>query len=180
MKNEFRIVTFDLESSGLKANDATILCGVIKELKKKEIIISNKRLDKDRINDKEVVCAIRDELNKADLIVGFYHLNFDMKILNTKLLGYGEKMTDKKLHIDLYRVAKTVFNTSRRNLDTISKFLGIKQQKTHIDWSAWREAAINGNEKALKKIIWHCILDVRITEEVFLRLKGLIRCVSLA
>ena len=175
MPNTFRIVIFDLESSGLKANDSTVLCGVVRSLDGKELKFYNKNLGKDGINDRQVVCDIRDELNKADLIVGFYHLSFDMKLINTKLLGFNEKMVDKKLHCDLYRIAKSVFNTNRRNLDTIAKFLGIKQQKTHIDWALWREAAINGNKKALKEIIRHCIMDVRVTEEVFLRLKGLIK-----
>lgn len=178
--SKFKIVVYDCEASGLNSDNSTLLCGVVRELGGKEKVFVNKKLGKDGINDKEIVKAIRDELNTADLVITFYGLGYDMRLLNTKLLGYGEKMADKKLHIDLYRVAKGVFNTSRRNLDTIARFLKVPSEKTKISWDVWREAAINGDKKALAEIVHHCRMDVRVTEQVFIRLKGLLKSVSLA
>ena len=139
----------------------------------------NKNLGKNSLDDKELCIAIRDELEKADWIVTFYGLGFDLKFLNSRLLFWNEKTLSPKLHTDLYRLGKRYFNTSRRSLGVITAFLGIKG-KNHVDMTLWMEAAWNGDKVALKYIVDHNIKDVEITAKLFLRLRSLIKSVSLA
>ena len=181
LKNKvFKIAFYDLESSALRTNQGTIISGVVR-MNGKEKVFTNKKLGIDGLDDKEIIMNIRNELDKADMVVGYYHLNFDNPFLNTKLLKYGEKLLDPKLQVDLYRVVKRFkFLTDRRNMDTVAKFLGIPLKKTHIDWEEWRKAAINGDKEAIKEVVWHNVVDVRVTELIFHRVKGLIKSISIA
>ncbi len=119
------------------------------------------------------------ELEKADIIVGFYHLGFDMKYVNSKLLYWGIEPVQPRLHIDLYRLGKKYWATSRRSLGVVTNYLGIKG-KTHIEIADWRKMAWQGDKKALATGIEHNKQDLIITEKLFLRLKRLIKGISLA
>lgn len=180
-KSKFRIVVWDLECSDLKSNRGVIISSAIKELGGDVVTHTNKKLGIDGLDDKDLLIQIRDELNKADMIVGFYHLGFDLPFINTRLLKYGEELVKPKLQIDLYRVVKRFhFNTDRRNLDTVAKYLSVPLKKTHIDWEEWRKAAINGDKKAIAQIVFHNVVDVKVTEMVFEKVKGLIKSISVA
>ena len=177
----FKIVFWDVEASNLRSNQGVIISSAIKTMGGKTVVHTNKMLGIDGLDDRKILTQVRDELNKADLVVGFYHLNFDLPFINTRLLKYEEPLIQPKLQVDLYRVVKRFkFLTDRRNMDTVAKFLGIPLKKTHIDWEKWRQAAINGDKAAIKAIVHHNVIDVRVTELIFYRIKGLIKSVSLA
>ena len=145
----------------------------------KPVVLVNRNLGEDGLNDKQICIETKRELEDSDLIVGFYHLNFDLKFLNSRLLYWGEEPVRPKLHVDLYRLGRRYFATSRRSLEVITKELGIPG-KTHVDLKYWKQAKINGDKKAIDYIVEHNIADVDITEKLFLRLKGLIKSISLA
>lgn len=180
MKNGFRIVVWDLESSSLDAMSATVLTSTILPLGGKPIVHTNKRLGVDGLDDRKLLCEIRDELNKADIVIGHYHLSFDFPLVQTRLLRYGEKLIEPKLVIDTCRLSRKKLKLPNNRLDTLGKFFNCKVSKTPLLWNDWREAAINGNPKALKKIVEHNVADVKLTAEVFLKMKKLVKSISIS
>ena len=109
---------WDIESSDLKPAFGVMLCAGIKEVGKKSKILKKGRAGS---NDRELLVAVRNELEKYDILIGFYTLGFDRKFLNARLLRWGERPLERKLHIDVYRiVAKNFPNTSSRSLGAIT------------------------------------------------------------
>ena len=172
-----RLCTWVLETSDFKPNRAILLCAGIKEIGKDATMIFNKRLPS--TNDKDIVIETRDELEKYDLLIGFYTLGFDLKFLNSRLMYWNKRPLDRRLHLDVYRVAKTLFNTSSRSLGALTQFLNIPG-KNHVDFTFWQSAVMEGDKKAMKYIIEHCRLDLEILEQLHNRIKRQIKSISLA
>lgn len=176
----FKIAVFDIETSDLVSNKGVLITAGVKILGEKPILFINKNLGKDGLDDREICVQLRNCLESMDMLVGFYSLNFDVKMINSRLLFWGERIIAPRLHLDLYRLVKKYFNTHRRNLDTIAKYLGIEATKTHVDMSHWNAAKINGNPTAIKYIAEHNLIDLDVTEELFYKVKNLIKSISVA
>ena len=171
-----RIATFDLECSDLRSNFGVLLAAGVKSYQEEPKVLTKGRLG---VNDKELCVSTRNELAKYDILIGFYSLGFDLKFLNSRLLYWNEPTLPRRLHIDLYRIAKRYFNTHSKSLATLTAFLGISG-KTHIDFQLWMRAAMEGDRKAIAIIAEHCRQDLFITEKLHDRLKSLINSISLA
>jgi uncharacterized protein YprB with RNaseH-like and TPR domain len=166
---------WDLETSHLKANFGHILCAGIKPREKTPIMIRRENLPSS--DDRDVVRRTRDTLNEFDILVGFYTLGFDLKELNSRLMKWGMKPLDHKLHIDLFHICKKTFNLHRRSLFAVCDFLHIPD-KGHVVPEDWVEAAYDGNRTALNRIVQHCRDDVSVLEHVLERVKWNIRGIT--
>lgn len=167
-----KVCFWDLETSHLKANFGHILCCGVKPYEKKPFVLVRDNLPSS--NDKELCREIRDTLNEYDILVGFYSLGFDLKEINSRLMRWGLKPMDRKLHIDLFGVCKKIFNLHRRSLHAICEHLDIKG-KGHVEGRLWQEAAYDGNKAAYKWIVNHCRDDVRVLEPLLNCVKWEIR-----
>ena len=174
--NTFRVCYFDIEASNLNSSFGVIISAAIKPDGKEPVLLWKGRNGSD---DKELVKKIKDELEKYDLIVGYYHLNFDMKMLNSRLRHWGFKKVQRKLHVDVYRLVRKTFNTHSRRLAAICDFLHVKG-KTPLDPEVWIRAALDNDKYATAKIVEHNKWDVIILEEVFDKVKDDITSVSMA
>lgn len=171
-----KTVIWDLECTALKANFGVIVASGIKPYQEEPKVLTKGRKG---VNDKELCIATKNELAKYDILVGFYSLGFDIKFLNSRLLYWKEKPLERKLHVDLYRIAKRYFNTHSKSLATLTAFLGI-EGKTHVDFEHWMRTSLEGDKKSLAYIVEHCKQDLIITEKLHDRLKSLINSISLA
>lgn len=180
-KEGFKILMWDIECWSFKADEGLLMLSGFKELGKKPYVLINKNLGVPgkHLDDKELCLQTKIQLESADIIVTYYGLGFDLKYLNSKLLYWGIEPVKPKLHIDLYRLGKKYWATSRRSLDVITNYLGIKG-KTHLKLKEWREMAWEGNKEAIEEGVDHCSWDVIITEKLFYRLKPLLKSISLA
>lgn len=178
-QNKFRIGIVDIETTELKADIGIILCADIKEVGGGHITFINKKMQIDRRNDKEVCEALKTELERFNILVTFYGLGFDMKFINSRLMYHGLEPVKPLLHIDLYRLGKRYFNTTRRSLKVVCQQLGITG-KTPLDIQTWKEAAINNDQSSLKEIVQHNLADTEMTEKLFYRLAPLIKSISIS
>lgn len=175
-----KTIFWDIECTDLDAHWARILTIGLKPQGKKALVLVNQSILKEgagRSNDRNILVAARDILEEFDLIVSYYggHWRFDLPMLNTRLLVYGEKPLSPKFHLDLYSVAKKSLRFKRLNLAIIAKFFGIGELKTQIDPNDWVEAAMDGSRKALKEIIRHNKGDVEILDKLFPKLIPFVR-----
>lgn len=170
-----KVAFWDLECSGLNATFGVMICAGIKPIGKPPIMISEGRKG---ASDQQLCVNIRDELEKYDILISWYGLDYDLKMLNSRLLKWREKRLRFMLHQDDYRIAKRYLNTHSRRLDVVATHLGVKHEKTKIIPDDWVTATIDGNKKALKSIVRHCELDCYVLEEVHERLAPYIRSIS--
>ena len=169
-----KIAFWDVETSNFKPDFAVMLCCGIKPYEKEPIMIYKGRSG---VNDKKLVKSIKDELEKHDILVSYYGLGFDLKFLNSRLLYWGYEPLREKLHIDVYRIARKIFNISNRRLATIAHFLKI-EGKDHVEGELWMKAALEGDKRSLMRIIDHCKRDTEVLEKVLDTVKSTIRIVT--
>lgn len=159
----------------LKASINSIICFGYKVLgEKKAHCISAwdypKRWKKDVNDDYDIVRASYEVLKDADGIVTHNGKRFDFKFLNSRLVKYGLKPLHKVPHIDTCSVAKSNLFLFNNRLNTVAKHLGCETKMENGGWELW-ERVLRREVKAQKTMAAYCKQDVRVTEEVFLKLR---------
>ncbi len=170
-----RILFFDIESTGLNATFGTILTIGWKWEGKPKVHVPT-ILDaggKDHLDDSGLVKKFAEVYNTADYTCGWYSARFDLPMIRTKLLKWGEPPLAPIPHVDLWRTARYKLKLHSNRLQVVQELLGTKHSKTPIHFDDWLRAAV-GNEKALARVREHCRLDVVVLEEVFHKLRPLI------
>ena len=169
------IYLFDIEATNLNANFGYVLCVAWKELGKSKIncmsVEDYATYKKDPTNDRELLKEVRDELSKAGALISWYGPGFDIKYINTRLIGHRETALPPIPNIDGWRIAKEKMKLTSNRLASVSAFLGV-QEKTPLSGPIWIKASA-GDTKALAYIKKHCKQDVVVLEEVYNLIKGL-------
>jgi len=96
-----------------------------------------------------------------------------MPRINTRALIHGYEPPLPYVSIDTLKVAKRQFNFTSNKLDFINKKLGINA-KTETNMELWRDC-FQGKEEPLKRMESYNINDVRIQEELYLRIRPWIK-----
>ena len=180
-----RIVSYDLETTDLRANMGIILCASFQEIVppgyygnhhdtpprpytfKLEVNDSN-RYDPDP--DKELAIAIREELKKYNAAVCWNGKMFDRPFLNSRLLFHGEEPWNPQFHIDaMYYAGGTSNRIGSRRLASVQQFLQLENEKPALDWAIWKRA-MRGDKAAMKEVVRHCEIDVGALAEAYWRL----------
>lgn len=130
-------------------------------------------------NDRKLCNDIARRLEDFDILIGYYSLNFDLPMLNSRLIKWGLKPLAERFHIDVYRIVKKNINTTSRRLITVSQFFGI-EGKDSVDYEAWVRAGYDGDPKAMRRIIEHNKQDVIVLEKTFEKVKHKMRAINKA
>lgn len=169
-----KICFFDIESSNLSANFGFMLSFGWKfqgEKTAKVISIADYPLyERDPTNDKELVKDAAEIISQADVVVGHFACYFDIPFINTRLLYHKLKPMPEVPLVDTWRICRGKLKLNSNRLDTISKFLEVKYEKTPVTGNHWVKA-MAGNKKSLKYIIQHNKYDVLVLEEVYNRIR---------
>jgi DNA polymerase III epsilon subunit-like protein len=112
-------------------------------------------------------------MDEADGVVGFNHANFDMKKLDGQFALLGIAPPKPPTNIDIFKTAKQMGFPSSK-LDYIAQAFGIGKKVKHPGIEMWKDV-LNGCEKARRKMTRYCAGDVRLTEEVYYRLRPYIK-----
>lgn len=171
-----RACFWDIETSHLKANFAVMLSAAIKPIDGDVEVFHDGRKGS---NDKQLCNTIARRLEDFDILIGYYSLNFDLPMLNSRLLKWELRPLGERFHVDVYRIIKKGMNPHSRRLQVVSHFLGI-EGKDSVDPEAWVQAAYDGDAKAMKKIIDHNKQDVIVLEKTFEKVKHKMRSISKA
>lgn len=179
-----RTILWDLETSplivpvwGLWENnidhtnileETNILCVCWKELGRPSIGSLSVSPDKPR-DDKSLCREIRDILAQADVLVAHNGNDFDVKVLNARLLYHGLKPLPQIPLVDTKLVAKNKFRFTSNRLDYLGAFLGLGRKKK-TTFKLWLDI-LNGKQGALNYMIRYCKQDVRLEEKVYLKLR---------
>jgi uncharacterized protein YprB with RNaseH-like and TPR domain len=177
-----KILLWDLETSNLDADFGTILCVGYKWLGESRthiIAIDDFPLfAKDPTDDREVVKAFLKVYQEADISITYFGGlgNFDLPFFQAKIMEHQLLLPPKVEMLDLYYTVRGNLKLSRRSLKNVAKFLGCKNQKDEfpLEGPVWRRARA-GHAPSLRYVYKHCRIDVLVLEEVYLRLRSLIK-----
>lgn len=162
----------DIESDGLKADFSTMLTWCIKGRDVEPVydVVTREELFSG-VADRNLINSCVKELVKYDIVCTYYGKGFDIPYIRTKALHYNIPFPDfgQIYHFDLYFLARSKLNLSRKSLDNVCNYLGIVG-KTPLEKDVWREAKY-GNPEAIHNVLLHNIADCDILEQLHKRLE---------
>jgi DNA polymerase elongation subunit (family B) len=173
-----RILTLDLETVGqMDSSYGEVITYGAKWLGEPTVIIKDLRdfklYKKEPWNSAALLSDLADLIDSADMIVTFFGTGFDLpmiKAMMTKIDRYLKPVQ----HVDLYYVNKYHHKLGRGSLDAALTFFEMNEQKLHLAPLVWLKA-MHGNAEAMDLIKTRCESDVKATEELYLKLRPLIR-----
>lgn len=124
-------------------------------------------------NDKRIVTALWKLINEADILVGHYSSGFDVPMMNTRFIINGLPPTLPKDNIDTKVIASKQFKFPSNKLDALAGYFGF-EKKFKTDFMLWRKC-MEGNEESLEEMRVYNAQDVRVLEEVYMKLRPFIK-----
>lgn len=164
-------VTFDLETTNLKADFSIVLAAVIKPFGRPPVVFRADEFEawnRNRADDCEIICAVAEELSKHAIVVTHYGTGFDIPYLRAKMVKYGLQPLPPMFGVDSYSIAKQNFEVSSRRLKNLARYFDLGD-KTDVEGELWMEAAYGAPKvanKALDKIVDHNIKDCELLEKL--------------
>lgn len=113
--------------------------------------------------------GVHDALSEADAVVTYNGARFDIPKIDGQFLLLGMKPPPPPTQIDLFKAARKMGFPSGK-LDYVSQKLGVGQKVKHAGFQLWVDV-FNGCPKAQKQMERYCAGDVRLTEQVYKKLK---------
>lgn len=176
--NDAKILLWDIEATGLVADFSTILCIGWKWLHEDKVnlltIDSYKEFEKDKTNDKPLIKDFLKIYNEADIQVTYNGTRYDVPMILSKTLEHGLEVPPNVPACDLYFTIKSNFKLSRKSLQNVGYYLDLSEEKTPVEGKIWRKAA-TGDKKSLQYIYTHCRQDVMVLQDLYLKVRPLIR-----
>lgn len=120
-------------------------------------------------DDFRIVKELNALLNKADIIIAHNGSAFDVKKANTRFAFYDLEPPYAYREIDTLRMARSYFKFSSNRLDYLGEFLGLGR-KIQNEKGLW-DRCENGEEESLSKMVEYCSQDVRLLENIYLKIR---------
>lgn len=126
--------------------------------------------------------AIHQLMDEADYIVSWNGQRFDVPWLNGEFLKVGLEPPSPHRDIDLMLTAKKRFRFLSNKLDWYARELGIGQKVNHQGIGLWRSIMEDADdvEDARKIMRRYNVQDVRLTEQIFDRMRPWIQGINMA
>ncbi len=122
-------------------------------------------------NDKSMLRAFIKVASEANELVGHNGDKFDLAWVRTRCLFHEIEMFPFYQTIDTLKVSRSKFKFNSNRLDYIAQYLGIGQ-KIKTSFNLWKDIVLRNDAKALEKMVKYCKGDVKLLQEVFLRLNA--------
>jgi uncharacterized protein YprB with RNaseH-like and TPR domain len=166
------VAAFDIETTNLKADVGFVLSWYIVRSDGKEVGAKIKRSE--ILNgklDKRILKEFLEAIKEVDVLVGYYSTRFDVPFMRTRceIQGLEFPSYGHVKHMDLYYLIRAKLQLRNNRLATALHALGL-EDKTHVGIDIWNEAR-RGVQKAIDDIYEYNINDVRITYQLYKRVK---------
>ncbi len=158
----------EVTSMSMVADDWYVLCWSAKWLGEKEIMSSS--IKRKGENDKRVMQDLWKLLDEADIIVAHNAVKFDCRKANTRFLMHNLTPPSPSIVIDTLKVVKNKFMFTSNKLGDLGKFLKVGEKMDTGGIDLWKRC-MNGEKKALKKMVLYCKQDVKLLEKIYLKLR---------
>jgi uncharacterized protein YprB with RNaseH-like and TPR domain len=168
MEPKARILIWDIETRGLKADYGSIFCIGWKWLHEGKVQVKSIHdiPGKHPLEDKALVkWFVKEVWNKADIAVGWYSGGHDEPFIRTRSIIHRLPAPKTVTTLDLWGKVWKRFAFSKNSLDNVTRHLrlGNKWYCPTQDF----EKVLYGDKAAMKRIVKHCRVDVEITEKAY-------------
>jgi uncharacterized protein YprB with RNaseH-like and TPR domain len=177
-----KLLVFDIETTDLKGDFGHLLTAAATWVESDEMYTW--RIDdhpdygttpESMLNDAWIAEGLRDMVNEADALIYHYGDRFDLPFLNTRLLDWGLEPCSQVRSIDTWKVARSALALTSNRLGNLAAFLNDPDaQKGGLTKKQWKLAA-HGDKATLDAMLEYNIGDVVATEQVYLRLRPLMK-----
>ena len=122
-------------------------------------------------NDVLLIKKLHEVMSSADILLGQNSDQFDVKMANYFFIMNGLDPIPPTKYIDTKKVAKRYFRFLNNTLDNLGEELGFggKTKNTYKD--LWVDAFLLGDRRSWSMMNTYCKNDVRITTEVYLKMR---------
>lgn len=124
-------------------------------------------------DDKRVVKELWDLLNEADVVIAHYGDMFDIKMMNGRFFKYGMNLPMPYKSIDTKKAAGKRMRLPALNLNYIARYMGL-DEKHSTNFDLW-VGCMEGNQEKLDEMDKYCQQDVKVLEDVYLKLRPFIQ-----
>lgn len=171
--------TFSLWPDSIDHNailqDWYVICAAWKYLDKPTVystslLDDSNQFEKDPANDVVVLAKIREVMQEADVIIGHNFKKFDYRKINARLIEHGMEPLPSGIQIlDTLSEIKKVASFSSNRLDHLGKVL-VGDGKIPTEKGLWLKV-LKGDKQAVKDMTEYCKGDVKLLEDVYLRIR---------
>lgn len=124
-------------------------------------------------DDRRIVYGLWNLLDQADIVIAHNGDRFDIPSINTRFLINGLTPTSPYRTIDTLRVAQRQFGFPHNSLNALARTFGFGE-KIETSFELWRNCK-NGSDEALAYMEKYNKEDVRLLEEVYIKLRPWIK-----
>ena len=165
-----KIAYWDLEAHDLNASFAPLLCGSIYGLPEQKMITFRQDqmvkigAAEDMTDDRALCIAIRDKLEEYHITCGWFSKGYDIPLLNSRLVKWGEEPMKSLLHLDgiwFFKGWRGLKPMSAK-LKHVAEFLEVGKHKPDVHPDVWLKAR-QGDKTAMDEVVHRCEEDTDIT-----------------
>lgn len=120
-------------------------------------------------NDKSLVKKFREIIIRYDIIAGQNSDQFDIKLLNSRLIFHGLDPIPEVKTFDTKKIAKSKLKLPSYSLDVMANYFGLDGKYHHSGLDMWFDSR-DGVKSAQREMVHYCNVDVMKTKEVLLKL----------
>lgn len=181
-----KVLLFDLETAPMRAyvwsrwkqditlektiSESFIICWSAKWLYSSDVMSDTCTSEEMLSHDDSRVCkSLWKLINEADIVIAHNGKRADIPWMNSRFIVNGFLPPKPYQVIDTLEIAKKGFGFSSNKLDALAGYFGIKH-KLDTDFELWR-GCMEGKQESLDYMTKYNKVDVKILEEVFLRLR---------
>lgn len=150
-------------------DDWRILTWSAKWLDKRTVLYDSAHLH-DVKTDTALLQSLWELLDEADVVIAHNGRRFDVPKINTRFLKAGMLPPSPYKQIDTLAEAKKYFKITSNRLNFIAEFLGLGSKAETGGFALWDEC-MRGKKSSFRKMLKYNIQDVRLLEEVYLKLR---------
>ena len=164
-----KLAFFDIEATGLSGDYNSILVVSVLPVLGKPVSFSVKQPG----NDQKVVREAKEFIASFDCVCGYYSKGFDWKMMNTRLLKWGQDPLPSRHHIDMFYTLKYQLNMSRKSQMQVAGFLRVDEQKMGVSPNVWSEIVAEPLTH-MPTMIARCESDVESLRDIYFKTRHLI------
>ena len=124
----------------------------------------------DEYTEEELLEIAHGLLSEADIVVGHNSNGFDNKMLNAKFLEFGFDPPAPYRSIDTLQVARRYFRFTSNSLKDLAEKLDVERKAELGGFAVWL-ACINGDQKAWNRLKRYNKQDVKVLEDLYIRMR---------
>ena len=161
---------FDIEATGLRGDYNSVLVVSVRPFdgEVRSFAISQPG------NDQRVVREAKKELESYECWCGYFSKGFDIPMLNTRLLKWGQPPIQTRPHIDMYYTLKANVLTARRSQAHLLEWLDTPEKKLHVGADMWNKVLSNPRI-VMPKMVERCESDTAGLQDLYKRTRHLIK-----